>query len=137
MSPLVIGKHEFESRLFLGTGKYEDLDVMQRALEVSGTQCVTVAVRRMKLGVPAGKTLLDYLDRDRYVLLPNTAGCFTAEDAAGLAKGFQYVPVSDPSPAKFDIVFFECALQAQIAHYGSNHRPFQSSFAFPSRSQDI
>jgi len=81
MSPLVIGKHEFESRLFLGTGKYQDLDVMKQALEASGTQCVTVAVRRMKLGVPAGKTLLDYLDLDRYVLLPNTAGCFTAEDA--------------------------------------------------------
>ena len=80
-TPLVVGKHTFDSRLFVGTGKYAELDVMQRALEVSGTQCVTVAVRRLQLGVPEGKTLLDYLDRDRYVLLPNTAGCFTAEDA--------------------------------------------------------
>ena len=79
--PLVIGSHEFESRLFLGTGKYDDLQVMQEALRASGTQCVTVAVRRIKLGVPEGKTLLDYLDTARYTLLPNTAGCFTAEDA--------------------------------------------------------
>lgn len=79
--PLQIGPHTFTSRLFVGTGKYDDLDVMERALEDSGTQCVTVAVRRLELGMPAGKSLLDYLDRDRYVLLPNTAGCFTADDA--------------------------------------------------------
>ncbi|MHC5064797.1 MAG: thiazole synthase [Planctomycetota bacterium] len=84
--PLVIGQRRFDSRLFVGTGKYEDLDVMREALEVSGTQCVTVAVRRLELGVPAGKTLLDYLDRDRYTLLPNTAGCFTAEDAVRTAR---------------------------------------------------
>lgn len=79
--PLQIGPHTFTSRLFVGTGKYDDLGVMERALEASGTQCVTVAVRRLELGMPAGKSLLDYLDRDRYVLLPNTAGCFTADDA--------------------------------------------------------
>jgi thiazole synthase len=54
---------------------------MVAALAASGTQCVTVAVRRLQLGVPAGKNLLDYLPRDRYVLLPNTAGCFDAEHA--------------------------------------------------------
>lgn len=78
---LAIGAHTFGSRLFVGTGKYAELETMQQALEVSGTQCVTVAVRRLELGVPQGKSLLDYLDRDRYELLPNTAGCFTAEDA--------------------------------------------------------
>ena len=52
--PLTIGQHHFESRLFVGTGKYDDLEVMQRALAESGTQCVTVAVRRLTLGVPAG-----------------------------------------------------------------------------------
>ena len=83
--PLTIGPQRFESRLFVGTGKYDDLEVMCSALEASGTQCVTVAVRRMKLGVPQGKTLLDYLDRDRYLLLPNTAGCFTADDAVRTA----------------------------------------------------
>ena len=79
--PLQLGPHTFSSRLFVGTGKYQDLDVMSRALDESGTQCVTVAVRRLKLGVPEGKSLLDYLDLDRFVLLPNTAGCFTADDA--------------------------------------------------------
>jgi thiazole synthase len=83
--PLVIGRHTFTSRLFLGTGKYPDMETMVRALEVSGTQCVTVAVRRMGVGAPQGKTLLDYLPRDKYVLLPNTAGCFDADHAVRTA----------------------------------------------------
>ncbi len=85
-APLLIGGHSFSSRLFVGTGKYPDLDVMRRALDASGTQCVTVAVRRLQLGVPPGKSLLDYVDRERFVLLPNTAGCFTAEDAVRTAR---------------------------------------------------
>jgi thiazole synthase len=84
--PLRIAGREFSSRLFLGTGKYDDLDVMRRALDVSGTCCVTVAVRRLEVGVPKGKSLLDYLDRDRFTLLPNTAGCFDAEDAIRYAR---------------------------------------------------
>ncbi|MEE2886518.1 MAG: thiazole synthase [Planctomycetota bacterium] len=79
--PLEIGSYTFQSRLFVGTGKYQDLEVMKAALEVSGTDCVTVAVRRLSLGLPEGQSLLDYLDTDRYQLLPNTAGCFNAEDA--------------------------------------------------------
>lgn len=93
--PLVIGAHRFQSRLFVGTGKYADLEVMRRALEASGTQCVTVAVRRIQLGVPAGKTLLDYLDRQQYVLLPNTAGCYTAEDAVRTARLGREAGMSD------------------------------------------
>ena len=85
-APLVVGGHSFTSRLFVGTGKYPDLDLMQRALAASGTQCVTVAVRRLQLGVPQGKTLLDYLPRDKYVLLPNTAGCFDADHAIRTAR---------------------------------------------------
>ena len=84
--PLKVGAHEFRSRLFVGTGKYDDLAVMRAALDASGTECVTVAVRRLSLGVPAGKSLLDYLDRERFVLLPNTAGCFTARDAVLTAE---------------------------------------------------
>ena len=80
-APLQIGPHTFSSRLFVGTGKYPDLEMMQEALEVSGTECVTVAVRRLELGVPEGKSLLDYLDTEKYKLLPNTAGCFDAESA--------------------------------------------------------
>ncbi len=94
-SPLVIGPHSFRSRLFLGTGKYPDMDTMVSALEVSGTQCVTVAVRRLKLGVPEGKSLLEYLDRERYVLLPNTAGCYNAEDAVRTAMLGREAGMSD------------------------------------------
>jgi thiazole synthase len=84
--PLILGPHSFRSRLFLGTGKYPSMESMVESLAVSGTQCVTVAVRRMQMGVPDGKTLLDYLPRDRYVLLPNTAGCFDAEHAIRTAR---------------------------------------------------
>lgn len=84
--PLRIGEIEFESRLFVGTGKYRDPDEMQQALAASGSQCVTVAVRRHQLGVPDGKSLFDYIDRDQFTLLPNTAGCFTAEDAIRVAQ---------------------------------------------------
>lgn len=93
--PLTIGQHHFESRLFVGTGKYDDLEVMQRALAESRTQCVTVAVRRLTLGVPAGRSLIDYLDRARYVLLPNTAGCFDAEDAIRTARLGREAGMSD------------------------------------------
>jgi len=93
--PLVVGKHTFRSRLFVGTGKYADLEVMQQALTASGTECVTVAVRRLSLGVPEGRSLLDYLDTERYVLLPNTAGCYTAEDAIRTARLGREAGMSD------------------------------------------
>ena len=83
---LVIGTHRVESRLIVGTGKYRTLEVMRESLEESGTRCVTVAVRREKLYDEQGKNLLDYLDPDRYLLLPNTAGCFHAEDALRTAR---------------------------------------------------
>lgn len=85
-APLVLGPHTFTSRLFLGTGKYPTPECMVEALATSGTQCVTVAVRRLQLGVPQGRSLLDYLPRDRYVLLPNTAGCFDADHAVRTAR---------------------------------------------------
>jgi len=83
---LRIGAHEFVSRLFVGTGKYASLDVMQKALAASGAQVVTVAVRRMDLKDRPGESLLDYIDRDRYTLLPNTAGCFSADEAVRTAR---------------------------------------------------
>ena len=76
---LVIGGKEFSSRLIVGTGKYASMDVMKRAHEASGAQIVTVALRRVSL--PSGESILDHLDTTRYTLLPNTAGCYTAEDA--------------------------------------------------------
>src|SRR5687768_5428934 len=72
---------EVRNRLFVGTGKYASYELMQQALEASGCQVVTVAVRRERLVDKQGRSLLDYLDLDRYVILPNTAGCFSADDA--------------------------------------------------------
>lgn len=78
---LQLGAYTLRSRLILGTGKYADYPTMAAALDASGTDCVTVAVRRIPQDDPVGEGLLDYLDRDRYTLLPNTAGCFDAESA--------------------------------------------------------
>ncbi len=83
---LRLGNHVLQSRLIVGTGKYRSFELMQQALEASGTQCVTVAVRRERLVDAQGRNLLDYLDLDRYLILPNTAGCFTAEDAVRVAR---------------------------------------------------
>ena len=74
------------SRVIVGTGKYETLDQMKQALEASGSSCVTVAVRREKLYDRDGKNLLDYIDLERFTLLPNTAGCFNAKDAVRVAR---------------------------------------------------
>jgi thiazole synthase len=82
---LRLGRSEFRSRIFLGTGKFATLDLMDRALEVSGCELVTVAVRRVKLGAQEGPAILERL-RDKYRLLPNTAGCTTAEDACRTAR---------------------------------------------------
>ena len=80
--PLVVAGREFGSRLLVGTGKYASLEQTQAAVEASGTDIVTVAVRRTNLGQQADEpSLLEYVDPGRYTILPNTAGCFTAEDA--------------------------------------------------------
>src|ERR1700675_1100442 len=81
MNPLRIAKFEIRSPLIVGTGKYASYEVMQQALDASGCQVVTVAVRRERLVDKEGRSLLEFLDLDKYVILPNTAGCFTAEDA--------------------------------------------------------
>lgn len=81
-----VGGHVFQSRLIVGTGKYESFDLMRESLELSGAECVTVAVRRERLYDGAGKNILDYIDLDRYTLLPNTAGCFNAKDAVRTAR---------------------------------------------------
>ena len=82
---LRVGRWTFGSRLILGTGKYADFPTMERALDVSGTACVTVAIRRIPLGQP-GPTILDHIDKARMTVLPNTAGCFTAEEALRVAR---------------------------------------------------
>jgi len=84
--PLVVGGHRLASRLIVGTGRYETMEEMRESLDRSGADCVTVAVRREKLYGPSGQNILDFLDLDRYTLLPNTAGCFNATDAIRAAR---------------------------------------------------
>lgn len=83
---LRVGPFELRSRLFVGTGKYATYELMQRALDASGCQVVTVAVRRERLYDRDNRSLLDFIDTRRYTILPNTAGCFTAEDAVRHAR---------------------------------------------------
>ena len=79
--PLQVGTHSLSSRLIAGTGKYADYEQMAEALDASGTDVVTVAVRRERLIDSEGRNLLDFLDVGRYTILPNTAGCFNSIDA--------------------------------------------------------
>lgn len=82
---LKIGKYSFKSRLMVGTGKYPSNEIMKEALTASGAEVVTVAVRRVNLD-RACESLLDHIDLKKYTLLPNTAGCYTAEDAVRTAR---------------------------------------------------
>ncbi len=84
--PLTVGGITLQSRLVVGTGKYRSYAEMARCLEASGTDCVTVAVRRERLVNTAGENILDHLDPARYTILPNTAGCFTADEAVRVAR---------------------------------------------------
>ena len=84
--PLRLGPITITSRLIVGTGKYRTYEIMQEALPASGAEVVTVAVRRERLLDDQGRSLLDFLDTDRYTILPNTAGCFSAEDAVRVAR---------------------------------------------------
>lgn len=81
-NPLIVAGRTYQSRLLVGTGKYQDLEETGRAIEASGAEIVTVAVRRTNIGQnPDEPNLLDVVSPDRYTILPNTAGCFTAKDA--------------------------------------------------------
>ena len=83
---LVIGGKRFTSRLMLGTGKYRSMEEQNAAIEASGCEIITVAIRRLNLDNPNEKTLLDYIDWTRYQILPNTAGARTAEEAIFTAR---------------------------------------------------
>ena len=80
---LVLGGKEFSSRLIVGTGKYSSMEVMKEAHAASGAEIITVALRRVSL--PSGESILDHIDTTRYTLLPNTAGCYTADEAVRTA----------------------------------------------------
>ncbi len=84
--PLVIGTFTFQSRLITGTGKFASYDLMRDCLEASGCEVTTVAVRRERLVDKEGRSILDYLDLKKLTILPNTAGCFSAEDAVRHAR---------------------------------------------------
>jgi thiazole synthase len=84
--PLRVGKFTFQSRLITGTGKYSGHDVMRDCLAASGCEVTTVAVRRERLMDKQGKSILDFLDLEQLTILPNTAGCFSAEDAIRHAR---------------------------------------------------
>lgn len=83
---LRIADREFSSRLLVGTGKYRSFQEMKRCHELSGSGCVTVAVRRVNLTNRSEESLLDYIDRDKMFILPNTAGCYTADEAIRTAR---------------------------------------------------
>ena len=83
---LVIAGKPFNSRLIVGTGKYRTMEEMVQAIEASGSEMVTVAIRRLDLDNPNEKTILDWLDWDKYNVLPNTAGCRTMEEALFIAR---------------------------------------------------
>ncbi|MGD2138814.1 MAG: thiazole synthase [Burkholderiales bacterium] len=82
MDQLLIGERTFNSRLIVGTGKYRDFEQTRAAIDASGTEIVTVAIRRTNIGQSAGEpSLLDYVPPAQFTMLPNTAGCYTARDA--------------------------------------------------------
>ena len=92
---LIIAGHEFRSRLWVGTGKYKDFVETQKAIEVSGADVVTVAVRRVNITDHNSENLLDYIDPKKYTILPNTAGCYNVEDALRYARLARAAGVSD------------------------------------------
>ena len=79
--PLIIAGKEFHSRLMAGTGRHRSMEEMVESIEASGAEIITVAIRRLDLDHPEKKNILDYFDWDKYTILPNTAGCRTAEEA--------------------------------------------------------
>ncbi|MCY4577614.1 MAG: thiazole synthase, partial [Chloroflexi bacterium] len=78
--PLIIGGKEFKSRLMVGTGRHRSMEEMVASVKSSGAEIITVAIRRLDLDNPAEKNILDYFDWDEYTILPNTAGCKTADE---------------------------------------------------------
>src|ERR1043166_10279002 len=90
-----LGDKTYRSRLIVGTGKYKDFEETQKAIEASGADVVTVAVRRVNITDRSKENLLDYLDPKKYTILPNTAGCYTVEDALRYARLARAAGISD------------------------------------------
>src|SRR5438309_1912173 len=94
---LSLGEHRFTSRLVVGTGKYKDFPTMQKAIVASGAQMVTVAVRRLDLQAQGEKSLLHWIPKE-CVLLPNTAGCFSADEAIRTLRLARELEIGGPKP---------------------------------------
>ena len=92
---LIIAGREFNSRLMVGTGKYADFQQMVKAIEISGAEIITVAVRRVNISDRNQESLLDHIDLKKYTLLPNTAGCYTADDAVRTCRLAREAGLSD------------------------------------------
>jgi len=92
---LKIADREFSSRLIVGTGKYRSFQQMKRCHDASGAECVTVAVRRVNLTDRSKESLMDYIDREKMFILPNTAGCYTADEAVRTARLAREVGLSN------------------------------------------
>lgn len=92
---LTIAGREFESRLIMGTGKWRNADEMNAALEAGGAEIITVALRRIDFDDPASRSILEDIDWERYQILPNTAGCATAEEAVRIARMARSMGLSD------------------------------------------
>ena len=92
---LIIAGREFSSRLMVGTGKYASMEQMVKAIEASGAQVVTVAVRRVNISDRSKESLLDHIDLKKYTLLPNTAGCYTADEAVRTCRLAREAGLSD------------------------------------------
>ena len=129
---LRIGDLTFTSRLIVGTGKYANVSIMREAIDASGAQMVTVAVRRINLDRRSEENLLDGLDRSRITLLPNTAGCYTAEEAirtaylareAGLSNLIKLEVIGDQKTLLPDTEALLAATK-QLAHEGFVVMPY-------------
>ena len=92
---LIIAGREFNSRLMVGTGKYASMEQMVQAIEASGAEIITVAVRRVNISDRSKESLLDHIDTGKYTLLPNTAGCYTADDAVRTCRLAREAGMSD------------------------------------------
>src|SRR4051794_32175642 len=114
-----IADKTFTSRLFVGTGKYPSNAVMVRAHEASGTEMITVAVRRVNISDRSKESLLDFIDTSKYFILPNTAGCYTADEAVRTARLGREAGPSDW--AKLAAIGDERTL------FPNNERPFETT----------
>jgi len=106
-----IGDREFSSRLIVGTGKYANFEIMQKALEASGSEIITVALRRVNFKKKE-ENILEFIDSEKYVILPNTAGCYSAEDAIRIARMARELGIGDM--VKLEVIGDEKTLMPNV-----------------------